>query len=102
MLRSNNNLSDPLKRRGSVWFALLSVAWLQLSVAVHQFDHVADYVDETCKVCTQFDRIDDAVVDHSAFAAITPLKDFLTAKAPTDIAGRTFIRGFDSRAPPQL
>ena len=91
-----------MKRRGTVWFALLSVAWLQLSVAVHQFDHVADYVEETCKVCTQFDRIDDAVVDDAASTAITLFEDILAARAPTDFAGRTFIRGFDSRAPPQL
>ena len=45
MLRKNNNLADRHHQRGAISFALLSVAWLQLTIAVHQFEHVAGYVE---------------------------------------------------------
>ena len=98
----NNNLANPTQRRAALWFALLSVAWLQLAVAIHQFDHVAEYVDDSCQVCIQLDRADDAVANHASSTAIEASVDAPAWQAPAGIVVRALIRGFDARAPPQL
>ena len=83
-------------------FALLSVALLQLTIAVHQFEHVAGYVDDSCHVCVQLDRVGDAAVDHST--TTSPVATALNGRQarPADFISRTLVRGFDSRAPPGL
>ena len=83
-------------------FALLSVAWLQLTIAVHQFEHVAGYVDESCHVCVQLDRVDDAVSGDTAPAPAPAMIHRGNVQPEAGRASRTIIRGFDSRAPPSL
>ena len=97
----NNNLVYSRLRQTAAWTALLAIAWLQLSIAVHQFDHVADYVDDTCHVCIQLDRV-DAVVGHAPDGLQVPdfsLPDF---DAPGLFARRAAFQGFKSRAPPRI
>jgi len=89
-----------LLRRAS-WLAVVPIALLQLSIAVHQFDHVADYIEGSCHVCVQLDRI-DAAVDHPAEIASLHSIEFLQSTAPAVSAPRVPVRNFDSRAPPQL
>jgi hypothetical protein len=89
----------PSLRKAAAWTALLAIGWLQLSIAVHQFDHVAEYVEDSCDVCIQLDRV-DAVVGPAADGPQLPefgLSDFDTTALSI---GRDTIRGFDSRAPP--
>ena len=101
LVRKINNIETSRLRRRAASIALLPIALLQLTIAVHQFDHVADYVDGPCDVCVQLDRIDLAV-DQSADRA--PLLSIdLAAPAPTAVAAhRDAVRHFDSRAPPRL
>jgi hypothetical protein len=77
------------------------IALLQLTIAVHQFDHVADYIEGSCHVCGQLDRV-DAAVDHPAETASPLAIDFLRPDAPAISVPRAPVRNFDSRAPPQL
>ena len=42
------------------WLALLSLAWMQLAIAGHQFEHSAHYAD-VCEFCVQVDRLDNVV-----------------------------------------
>jgi len=98
----NNNLADPEQRQGAVWFALLSVAWLQLALALHQFEHVAEYVEDSCQVCIQLDRVDDVAADRSTSTSMLSTIGNLVPRAPASVVGLATIRGFDSRAPPRL
>lgn len=100
MLRENNNMAETRRSRVGVWLALLSVACLQLSTAVHQFEHVAEYIELSCDVCIQLDRVSDAVVDHAATAESLPTITTRAWQAPAGAVVLTTIRGFDSRAPP--
>lgn len=45
------------------WLALAVFAWSQLAAAVHQFEHHANELDETCAVCLQLERNGQAAVD---------------------------------------
>ena len=83
------------------WLALVPIALLQLTVAVHQFDHVDESADDACYTCGQLDRIDIAV-DHTADVALPLLRDFLKSVVPTTPSPRVSLRGFDARAPPTL
>ena len=80
---------------------MLPIAFLQLAIAVHQFDHVAEYIEGTCHVCVQLDRV-DAAVNHPAEKAPLPLIEFLESEAPPILVARESVRNFDSRAPPLL
>ena len=102
VLSKNNNLADGGWRRGAFWAALFSIAWLQLSVAAHQFDHFAEQIEDSCHVCVQLDRVDDAIANHSTSAPFPSAINTLARQAPASVVDRAFIRGFDSRAPPQL
>lgn len=98
----NNNDQNPAKlapHRCASWLAVLPVALLQLTIAIHQFDHVAEYLEGTCDVCVQLDR-GDAAVDHPAQAAPKLPINVLEAEAPPALIAQERVRNFDSRAPP--
>ena len=91
----------PLLRQRVSWIALLPIAWLQLSIATHQFDHVADYIEDRCHVCVQLERV-GAAVDEAAVRAPLPTVDVPWSKAPAKPVNGEILRNFDSRAPPEL
>ena len=101
MLKNNNwSIQNPV--RGATWLALVSLAWLQLTLASHQFDHVAEYFADTCHVCAQLDRTDDLVVDTQ----FVPAPDQARRSEPAPIVRAEFkpdsARPFHPRAPPLL
>ena len=63
------NLPDMRTRRTrravSACLLLATMAWLQLSIAEHQFDHEFGETGQYCETCAQFDRLDDVVVDKT-------------------------------------
>ena len=102
MLNKIKNPFDQKRLRRASWLALLSLAWLQLTLASHQFDHVATYFADSCNVCIQLDRIDDSVAGQPA-VAVSPLgnaaePEVLMPRGPS----RSFVRHFQSRAPPLI
>ena len=101
LINKNNSLATSFLRRRVSWIALLPIAWLQFTIAVHQFDHVAGYVEDSCQVCVQLDRVDAAVDDAAEQAPLVSI-DALSATAPAATVNRDFFRIFDSRAPPGL
>ena len=102
MLRENNNLANAKQRRGAFWLALFSIGWLQLSLAAHQFEHVAQQLGQSCEVCVQLDRADDAAVDSSPTTLAERAGDPLARQAPASVAAATRTVSFDSRAPPRI
>jgi len=101
LTNKNNNLATLILRRRASWFAALPIALLQLTIAAHHFDHVAEYIEGTCHVCVQLDRV-DATVDHPAEDPSKQSIDFLKQEAPVVLVARESVRNFDSRAPPHL
>ncbi len=102
MINKGNNLSSFDLRRRAAWFAVLPIALLQLSIAAHQFDHVAEYVDEPCYVCVQIDRLDDVAADQSITTPVPLAIDRSASPASESAGSPAIIGGFDPRAPPQL
>ena len=82
--------------------AVLALAWLQLSTASHQFDHVADYVSETCHVCVHLDRVDDVTIDHSQAPAVAVLPGQSPAGSDNNAIPKAVQTAFNPRAPPRL
>lgn len=81
--------------------ALLVLAFLQVSIASHQFEHVADDAYKFCRVCAQHDRLDDDVLDSEIGAAL-----LLHAGAaphvelPAQVYSDNTYAPYRSRAPP--
>lgn len=100
MTSKNSSIAISTLRRHAGWVALLPIAWLQLTIAVHQFDH-AGYIDDYCHVCVQLDRI-DAAVDHAPERAPLPSLDVVAVAVPSITLNRDAVLHFDSRAPPTL
>jgi hypothetical protein len=98
----SNDIADIRRLRKASWLALVSLAWLQLAVASHQFDHVAGYLDDSCHVCVQLDRTDDAGVDHAAAITAEVVPAIRPVYFDDDLAPRTFQRPYYSRAPPRI
>jgi hypothetical protein len=41
-------------------FVVILLAWMQVALAAHQFEHTIADLDENCPVCVQLDRTGDA------------------------------------------
>lgn len=91
-----------MRLRKASWFALLSLAWLQVSLASHQFDHVAVYSTDTCHVCVQLDRIDDVAADHPDSLSDRFDRYAEPRQSTAAFVDPAFVRHFESRAPPAL
>ncbi len=53
---------------GLKWLVLGVLAWAQLGIAAHSFEHDADELFAACSVCAQLDR-DDVLPEASATLA---------------------------------
>ena len=102
MAYKSNNIADTRRLRKASWLALVSLAWLQLTLASHQFDHVAEYFDDSCHVCVQLDRTDDIAVDHVAPVATSIGHTDSAIHPEAGLVSSAFERGFQSRAPPRI
>ena len=88
------------RQRTPALFGFLALALFQISVASHQFEHLADHGFAVCDICTTSNQFDDAPVPDALpisipvelhVASITKARRF--AVAPTSTA-------YLSRAPP--
>ena len=102
MLKKANRLIDRKQLRRTCWLALLALAWLQVSLASHQFDHVAGDFADSCHVCVQFDRFDDTVAEPPAAATVLPVGLAEQQETLPELADHQSVAGFDARAPPRL
>lgn len=97
----NNNRVHPRRLRKAAWLVLASLAWMPLAIAGHQFEHVDATFADTCEVCVQLDRSDDAVAEDRVSAAIPAAAGDRLPAPPADLEFQAFACGFDSRAPPK-
>ena len=102
MLGTRQRNHDLKRRRHAPLLALFGLFVLQLSSAVHQFEHGAGYVEAACEMCVQLDRVDDAAADHLAAAHPLPNVGDPDWLPSTGLVARVAVRDFDARAPPYL
>lgn len=91
----------PVWQRRASWLALVSLAWMQLAFAGHQFEHSAAYAD-SCDACVQLDRLDDVVAESlDAPGALRPVtrEAMPWSAAPVGIL---VVPAFNPRAPPVI
>ena len=71
----------------------------QVSVASHQFEHLPNDITQSCQICIQQDKSDDALVflDAAAIIAVAVLPISTTTNGLSFVEAITFHR---SRAPP--
>ena len=89
-------------RPGVIAYAVLvALALFQLSFAVHQNEHAAGDVADTCSVCVQHDQFDDAPVALEPDAILHANRLSLVEDA--QLALRiTSITAYHGRAPPTI
>lgn len=84
-----------------LWLAVLIVAWTQVAVAGHQFEHYATAFADTCEICTQLERAGGALVpavaDTGLFSAAVVVA--VPATASPSVAAAA---AYSPRAPPVL
>ena len=90
------------KRPGLIAYAVLfALALFQLGFAVHQGEHAASDIAETCSICAHYDQHDDVPFVADAAAPIEPaMRSALPAEAL--LPGRATCTFFQSRAPPTI
>lgn len=87
-------------RRGRLLYVvLLGLAWLQLAYASHQFEHAAGDFQDSCAVCSNFERLEHSVAP-AADAAPLPQGHPVFLPAPVRSLHARFERHYSSRAPP--
>lgn len=101
MQKKSNILTIPRRLPRATWLSLVALAWLQLTMANHQFDHVADYFSHSCHVCAQMDRVDEVVNDHAAETLAFDVATIFPVIVPS-ITSQILDRQFDPRGPPHL
>lgn len=84
-----------------VWLALLVVAWTQVAIAGHQFEHSGTAAADTCEICVQLDRSDGALLPDAAPASPSATQHPTTVPA-TKYRPIAAAAGYWSRAPPTL
>jgi len=89
----------PRARRGA-WMALLALALVQITVAVHWSAHDPLTLEDRCGVCLQLDRLDQAL-SGSALAAAVPQTGHLVQSATFQAFPGIAPRYYPSRAPPR-
>lgn len=84
-----------------MWLAVFIVAWMQVAVAGHQFEHSATAVADTCETCSQLERAGGAPVPALANAGLfsSPAVVAVPATGTPSIAAAA---AYSPRAPPVL
>ncbi|MGY8794213.1 MAG: hypothetical protein ACKVJN_03655 [Woeseiales bacterium] len=78
---------------------MVVLALMQISVASHQFEHLAEDASNTCRVCAQQDRFDGAIsvdIESEIHYVIYSLPGETYANSHIPVQ----VRAFNSRAPP--
>ena len=81
--------------------ALLVLAFLQVSIASHQFEHVADDANKFCRICAQHERLDDDILDSEVGPALLLHADAVPpVELPAQVYSDNTWAPYRSRAPP--
>ncbi len=88
-------------KRQLMWLALLLLAWTQIAVAGHQFEHTGAGAVDSCEICVQLDRTDGALLPAGAMPCLAVSKQSIATPVAACRAV-PFTPAYSSRAPPTL
>jgi hypothetical protein len=92
--------STPRLKRFAV-LAVFLVAWTQIAIAGHQFQHNGISTTDNCEICVRLDRLDDAAVPAS-FATLLPCAHGTIDPVEADRPAVCRVFAYSPRAPPSL
>ncbi len=93
-----NNLK--CRRRAPALFGILALALLQISIASHQFEHLADHGFSVCQSCSTYNQLGATIVpDAPPMEFPTGLQVWTDTMAQPFAAAPAFA-AYRSRAPP--
>lgn len=101
LLDQRQNQFAPKWLRRASWLALVSLAWMQLAFAGHQFEHSLTYADP-CEVCVQLDRLDDVVSGEPPADEALAADCSAAIHEPAINVEIAVVRDFNPRAPPTI
>ena len=101
MPRQEKQQVAPRLLRRISWLALLSLAWMQLALAGHQFEHSLSHTD-SCEICVQFDRLDDVVASDAGAGHASGTVGVVWRCEQVAHADNAPASSFDARAPPVI
>lgn len=102
MLESSPTINDPkYQRRAPALFGLVALALLQLSIASHQFEHLADHGFGVCELCTTFTELDDALIPEALPAALPVSRQVTSVTTALSLRVAPTSAAYQSRAPPR-
>ena len=78
---------------------VLLLVWSQFALAAHQIDHSVTTLDESCAVCLQFERNDDALPSIDTPRVSPETSHAAVAEEPAASRSHTFT-SYQSRASP--
>lgn len=89
-----------VQRRAAALLGLVALVMLQVSVAAHQFQHVADHGFSVCQVCSTQNQLDDAPVSAAQHVAL-PVSSNATGNTGAEpLVTTVIVAPYRSRAPP--
>ena len=88
------------QRRAPALFGILALALLQISVASHQFEHLADHGFGVCHSCSTFNQLDDVLIPQALPVTFPIGRHEATATTDQPFEGAPTSRIYRSRAPP--
>ena len=97
MFRSRHR--HKLARTAPLRLLLVLLAWSQVSMAAHQFEHSIDDAAESCNVCLLFERYDDVVTIAECQTSVPAASHAIAAHALTVFHADAFTP-YLSRASP--
>ena len=100
LLKRKQQVAPKWLSRGS-WLALVSLAWMQLAFAGHQFEHTAAYAD-FCDACVQLDRLDDIIAEPPTALEFLRPTGHATIALSYALARVEIANAFNPRAPPVI
>ena len=89
------------RHRATAVLGLVALALLQVSMAAHQFEHIADHGLTVCHACGVYNQLDDVPANNVLPAIIlAPTSTTVDTDAGT-LASALFVSNYRSRAPPR-
>lgn len=89
------------RHRATAVLGLVALALLQVSMAVHQFEHVADHGLTVCHACSVYNQLDDVPI-ASVSPAISLTQPAIAIDTDTGrLTSALLVSSYRSRAPPR-
>lgn len=88
------------RRHTAALLGIVALAFFQVSIAAHQFQHVSDHGLNVCHICSTHNQLDDAPVSAKLPVEL-PIADNMPASTEADLLESAFfVAPYLSRAPP--